>query len=97
MRNRLDLGHDHYLSVRGIGHNIAGNSVCDGGVMIDLSKMKSVRVDADNRRARVEPGVTLGDLDNETQAFGLATPVGINSHRRRGIRRAQPEARLDDR
>ncbi|NIO29723.1 MAG: FAD-binding protein [Candidatus Latescibacteria bacterium] len=67
------------VSVRGIGHNIAGNSVCDGGIMIDLSKMKSVRIDADNKRARVEPGVTLGDLDNETQAFGLATPIGINS------------------
>lgn len=67
------------VSVRGIGHNIAGNSVSDGGVMIDLSKMKSVRVDAGRRRVRVEPGVTLGELDNETQAFGLATPVGINS------------------
>jgi FAD/FMN-containing dehydrogenase len=66
-------------SVRGIGHNIAGNAVCDGGVMIDLSGMKSVRVDPTNRTARVEPGVTLGDLDSETQAFGLATPVGINS------------------
>jgi FAD/FMN-containing dehydrogenase len=66
-------------SVRGIGHNIAGNSVSDGGIMIDLSKMKSVRVDAGRRRVRVEPGVTLGELDNETQAFGLATPVGINS------------------
>jgi FAD/FMN-containing dehydrogenase len=67
------------VSVRGIGHNIAGNSVCDGGVMIDLSKMKSVRVDTDKRLVRAEPGVTLGELDNETQAFGLATPVGINS------------------
>jgi FAD/FMN-containing dehydrogenase len=67
------------VSVRGIGHNIAGNSVCDGGLMIDLSKMKSVRVDTANRLARVEPGVTLGEIDKETQAFGLATPVGINS------------------
>ncbi len=67
------------LSVRGGGHNIAGNAVCEGGLMIDLSPMKSVRVDPVHRTARVEPGVTLGELDRETQAFGLATPLGINS------------------
>ncbi|WP_242394131.1 FAD-binding oxidoreductase [Anaeromyxobacter oryzisoli] len=67
------------LAVRGGGHNIAGNACCDGGLMIDLSPMKSVRVDPFARVARVEPGVTLGELDAETQAFGLATPVGINS------------------
>ena len=66
-------------AVRGGGHNIAGNAVCDGGLMIDLSQMKSVRVDAKGMTARVEPGVTLAELDRETQAFGLATPVGINS------------------
>jgi FAD/FMN-containing dehydrogenase len=66
-------------SVHGVGHNIAGNAVCDGGLMISLSGMKSVRVDPQSRTVRAEPGVTLGDLDNETQAFGLATPVGINS------------------
>jgi FAD/FMN-containing dehydrogenase len=71
--------HDLLVSVRGGGHNIAGNAVCEGGLMIDLSPMKSVRVDQESRSARVEPGVTLGELDNETQAFGLATPVGINS------------------
>jgi FAD/FMN-containing dehydrogenase len=72
---------DHRLltSIRGAGHNIAGNALCDGGLMIDLSAMKSVRVDPWNRTARVEPGATLADFDREVQAFGLATPLGINS------------------
>jgi FAD/FMN-containing dehydrogenase len=64
------------LAVRGGGHNIAGSAVCDGGVMIDLTPMKSVRVDPVARTARVEPGVTLGEFDRETQAFGLVTPTG---------------------
>ena len=67
------------LAVKGGGHNIAGSAVCDGGLMIDLSPMRSVWVDATNGRARVEPGATLGDFDREAQAFGLATPLGINS------------------
>lgn len=67
------------LSIKGAGHNIAGNAVCDGGLMIDLSGMKSVKVHPTKRRAYVDPGATLGDLDHETQAFGLATPLGINS------------------
>jgi len=67
------------LAVRGGGHNIAGSAVCDGGVMIDLTPMKSVRVDPHAKTARVEPGVTLGEFDRETQAFGLTTPTGINS------------------
>ena len=71
--------HKLLVAVRGGGHNIAGNAVCDGGLMIDLSPMKSVRVDAKGMTARVEPGVTLGEFDRDTQAFGLATPVGINS------------------
>jgi len=71
--------HELLVSVHGGGHNIAGNAVCEGGLMIDLSPMKSVRVDPAGKRARVEPGVTLGELDNETQVYGLATPVGINS------------------
>jgi FAD/FMN-containing dehydrogenase len=67
------------IAVRGGGHNIAGNAICDDGLVIDLSQMKSVRVDPEARRARVEPGATLADLDRETQAFGLAVPTGINS------------------
>jgi len=67
------------LSIRGGGHNIAGNALCDSGVTIDFSRMKNVRVDAGKRRAYVEPGATLADLDEAVQAHGLATPVGINS------------------
>jgi FAD/FMN-containing dehydrogenase len=67
------------ISIRGAGHNIAGNSVCDHGVMIDFSKMRNVRVDPEKKRAHVEPGATLGDMDKATQAHGLATPSGINS------------------
>ena len=71
--------HELLLSIRGGGHNIAGNAVCDGGLMVDLSPMKSVRINPSSRTARVEPGVTLAEFDKEAQAFGLATPLGINS------------------
>lgn len=71
--------HDLLVAVRGGAHNIAGNAVSDGGLMIDLSPMRSVRVDPRGRTARVEPGALLGDFDKEAQAFGLATPLGINS------------------
>jgi len=71
--------HGLLLSVRGAGHNIAGNAVCEGGLMIDLSGMKSVKVDKGAKRARVEPGVTLGELDQALQAHGMVVPVGINS------------------
>jgi FAD/FMN-containing dehydrogenase len=67
------------VSVRGGGHNIAGSALCDDGLTIDLSGMKSVRIDPDARLAYVEPGATLGDFDHEAQAFGLATSLGINS------------------
>ncbi|MBM6594276.1 FAD-binding oxidoreductase [Microvirga pudoricolor] len=70
---------DLVLSVRGGGHNIAGNAVCDGGLQIDLTLMNSVRVDPVSRRAWVEPGALLQDVDRETQAFGLVLPMGINS------------------
>ncbi len=81
VRRAVALARDHNLvvAVRGGGHNIAGNAVCEGGLMIDLSMMTSVRVDPQKKTARVEPGATLGDLDKEAQAFGLALPVGINS------------------
>jgi FAD/FMN-containing dehydrogenase len=64
------------VAVRGGGHNVAGNAVCDGGIMIDLSPMKSVRVDPVRRTAHAEPGLTWGEFDQETQAFGLATTGG---------------------
>jgi FAD/FMN-containing dehydrogenase len=67
------------VSVRGGGHNVSGKAVCDGGLMIDLTPMKSVRVDPVRRTARAEPGLTLGELDRDCQAFGLATPTGIVS------------------
>lgn len=71
--------HDLVVAVRGGGHNIAGNAVCEGGLMIDLTPMNFVRVDPAAKRALVGPGATLGDVDRETQAFGLAVPTGINS------------------
>jgi FAD/FMN-containing dehydrogenase len=77
----VDVAREHQLllSIRGGGHNIAGNAVCEGGLMLDLSAMKAVFVDPSSRTARVEPGVTLAELDAATQASGLATPLGINS------------------
>lgn len=76
---RFARKHKLPLAIRGGGHNIAGNAVCEGGLMLDLSPMKSVRIDPAAKTARVEPGVTLGEFDREAQAFGLATPLGINS------------------
>jgi FAD/FMN-containing dehydrogenase len=67
------------LAVRGGGHNIAGNAMCDDGLVIDLSKMTAAQVDPSARRVTIEGGATLGNLDAATQAHGLATPVGINS------------------
>jgi FAD/FMN-containing dehydrogenase len=71
--------HDLPLSVKGCGHNVAGNAVCDDGLMIDLSPMRGVHVDAKARTARIQGGATWGDLDRETQVFGLATPGGVVS------------------
>jgi hypothetical protein len=71
--------HELLVSVRGGGHSVAGMGVCDDGLMIDLSLMRSIRVDPASRTARAEPGVLWGDFDRETQAFGLATPGGIVS------------------
>ena len=71
--------HELEISIRGAGHNIAGNAVCDNGMMIDFSGMRTVGVDVESRRAQVEPGATLNDVDRATQRHGLATPLGINS------------------
>jgi hypothetical protein len=76
------LGRDTGLrvAVRGGGHSFPGLSVCDGGVVIDLSPMRGIRVDPEARTARAQAGVLLGELDRETQAFGLAVPSGIVTH-----------------
>src|SRR6516164_10486176 len=76
---RFARAHGLLVSVRGGGHNITGNAVCEGGLMIDLSPMKSVRVDPLKRVARAEAGLTWGDYNRETQAFGLASTGGVVS------------------
>jgi FAD/FMN-containing dehydrogenase len=75
----LDFGRAHELeiAVRGGGHNPAGHCVCDGGLVIDLSGMRTVEVDAESRIARAEGGSTWLDFDAATQAFGLVTPGGV--------------------
>jgi hypothetical protein len=77
----LDFAHAHQLltSVRGSGHNIAGNAVCDGGIVIDLSHMKKIEVIAKDQVVHAEPGVIWGEFDRETQKYGLATPGGTVS------------------
>jgi len=69
-------GHTLLTAVRGGGHSLSGQSACDGGIMIDLSPMRSVQVDPIAKTARVEGGALLGQLDRESLAFNLATPVG---------------------
>jgi FAD/FMN-containing dehydrogenase len=71
--------HGLLVAVRGGGHNVPGNAVCDGGLMIDLHPMKSVRVDPARCTARAEAGVVWGEFDRETQAFGLAGVGGTVS------------------
>lgn len=67
------------VAIRGGGHNVAGHAVCDGGLVVDLSAMKAIRVDSERQVARAEPGLTWNEFDRETQAFGLATTGGLVS------------------
>jgi FAD/FMN-containing dehydrogenase/pimeloyl-ACP methyl ester carboxylesterase len=71
--------HDVALSVRGGGHHIAGTALADGGLTIDMSRLRGVTVDPEARTATVQPGCLLGDVDRETQLHGLATPLGFIS------------------
>ena len=88
---RLAREHDLLVSVRGGGHNIAGKSVCDGGLMIDLSPMNGIVVDPHRETARVQGGAKLGDMDRATQAFGLRARRAESRHS--GLNRA-PAATL---
>ena len=77
---RFARDHDLEIAVRGGGHNVAGTAVCDGGIVIDLSRMRAVLVDPASRTAWVQGGALWGDVDHETQAHGLATTGGIIGH-----------------
>ncbi|WP_208647167.1 FAD-binding oxidoreductase [Mesorhizobium kowhaii] len=77
---RFARDHNLEIAIRGGGHNVAGTAVCDDGIVIDLSAMRGVRVDPVGRRAWVQGGALWGDVDHETQAYGLATTGGIVSH-----------------
>src|SRR5207248_10088926 len=70
---------DIEVAVRAGGHNVAGTALIDGGLVIDLQLMKGIRVDPERRTLLAQPGLRLGDVDHETQAFGLALASGINS------------------
>ena len=67
------------VAVRSGGHNVSGSGSCDGGIQLDMSRLKGITLDPGHRTARVEPGVTWGEFDREAQAFGLATTGGICS------------------
>jgi FAD/FMN-containing dehydrogenase len=73
------LAHDLPIAVRGGGHNVAGKAVCDDGIVVDLSGMKGIRIDPKKRVAHAQAGLTWGEFDRETQAFGLATTGGAVS------------------
>jgi FAD binding domain/Berberine and berberine like len=77
----LDFARESELlfAVRGGGHNVGGRALCDGGIVVDLSRMKGIHIDAKNGAARVQAGATLGDVDRETHLYGLAVPAGVVS------------------
>ena len=75
---RFARAHNLLVAVRGGGHNVAGHATCDGGLVIDLSPMKGIWVDPARRTVRASAGVTWGELDRETQVFGLATTGGTD-------------------
>ena len=77
---RFAREHGLLVALRSGGHSYPGLSVCDGGMVIDLGRMKGIRVDPEARTGRAQAGVLLGELDRETQAFGLAVPAGIVTH-----------------
>lgn len=76
---RFARQHKLLLSVRGAGHNIAGRSLQNDVLLVDLSRMRSVQVDPNEKTVTAAAGATLADVDHETQAYGLALPMGINS------------------
>ena len=81
VRHAVDFAREHQLltAIRAGGHSVSGKSTCDGGLVIDLQQMQGVRVDPETRRAYLESGSLLGQLDHESAAFGLATTAGTFS------------------
>jgi FAD/FMN-containing dehydrogenase len=77
---RFGREHELPIAVRGGGHSVGGFSTCDGGIVLDLSGMRGVRVDAEARTARADGGTLLGDLDRAAQEVGMAVPVGVVGH-----------------
>ena len=77
---RFAREHDLAVAVRSGGHSITGLSTCDDGIVIDLSRLRGVRVDPEQRTARASGGALLAELDREAQAFGLVCPVGVIGH-----------------